>query len=97
MFQILKDKAYETDKNRKYDGYQRSLASMVYKLLDRKTGSGVSVNEKLAEELHKSVIKKFKRREGVIDVFTKYACVKLLKDREGKTVLNAFIEIVNES
>ena len=31
----------------------------------------------------------------VIDVFTKYAWVKLLKDKKGKTVLNAFINIVN--
>ena len=28
-----------------------------------KTGSGVSVNEQLAEELHKPVIKEFKRRK----------------------------------
>ena len=33
----------------------------------------------------------------VIDVFTKYARVTPLKGKEGKTVLNAFIEIVNES
>ena len=33
----------------------------------------------------------------VIDVFTKYAWVKPLKDKKGKTVLSAFIEIVNES
>ena len=32
-----------------------------------------------------------------IDVFTKYAWVKPLKDKNGKTVLNTFIEIVNES
>ena len=32
-----------------------------------------------------------------IDVFTKFAWVKPLKDKKGKTVLNAFIEIVNES
>ena len=32
----------------------------------------------------------------VIDVFTKYAWVKPLKDKKGKTVLTAFIEIVNE-
>ena len=32
----------------------------------------------------------------VIDGFTKYAWVKMLKDKKGKTV-NAFIEIVNES
>ena len=33
----------------------------------------------------------------VIDVFTKYAWVKSLKDKKGKTVLNAFTKIVNES
>ena len=33
----------------------------------------------------------------VIDVFTKFAWVKPLKDEKGKTVLNAFTEIVNES
>ena len=33
----------------------------------------------------------------VIDVFTKYAWVKLLKDKKGKIVLNVFIEIVSES
>ena len=33
----------------------------------------------------------------VIDVFTKYAWVKALKDKKGKTVLNASTEIVNES
>ena len=31
------------------------------------------------------------------DRFAKYACDKPLKDRKGRTVLNAFIEIVNES
>ena len=33
----------------------------------------------------------------VMDVFTKYAWVKPLKGKKGKTVLNAFIKIVNES
>ena len=33
----------------------------------------------------------------VIDVSTKYAWVKPLKDKKGKKVFNAFIEIVNES
>ena len=33
----------------------------------------------------------------VINTFTKYAWVKTLKDKKGKTVLNAFIERVNES
>ena len=32
-----------------------------------------------------------------MDAFTKYTCVKPLKDKKGKTVLNALIQIVNES
>ena len=43
--------------------YQRALASIVYKLSDKGTGSGISVNKNLAEELHNPVIKKFKRRK----------------------------------
>ena len=59
---ILKDRAYEIAINPKYDGYQKGLASMVYKLFDKKAGSGANVNKELAQELHKPVIKKFKRR-----------------------------------
>ena len=36
---------------------------MVYKIFDKKTRSGVNVNEQLAEQLHKPVIKKIKRRK----------------------------------
>ena len=60
---ILKNRAYEITRNCGYNKYQRALASMVYKFLNKKTGSGVSVNEQLAEELHKPVTKKFKRRK----------------------------------
>ena len=42
--------------------YQRTLASKVYSFFDKKTGSAVSVNEQLAEDLHKPVTKKFKRK-----------------------------------
>ena len=34
---------------------------MVYKYFDKKTGFGASVNDELAQELHKTVIKKFKK------------------------------------
>ena len=34
---ILRDKAFNIDKNAKYDGYQRGLASIVYKFFERKT------------------------------------------------------------
>ena len=33
----------------------------------------------------------------VIDIFSKYAWVKPLKDKKGKTDVNAFIKIINES
>ena len=131
----MKHRPYEIARNRGYDGYQRALASMVYKFFLKKTGSGaiatskvgVSVNEQLVEKLHKAVTKKFKRSKVygrfkdniwaedlsemelfssknknvkyllcVIDYFTKYMCVTSLKDKKGKAVLNAFIEIVNE-
>ena len=59
---ILKDRAYEIARDRNHDGYQRTLASMVYKFLDKKTVSEISVNKLLAEKLHEPVIKKLKRR-----------------------------------
>ena len=59
----MKDRRYEVPRNRNYDGYQRTLASMVWNFFDEKKGLGVGVNEQLAEELHKPVIKKFKRRK----------------------------------
>ena len=66
----LKDKAYDIASNPKYDGYQRGLASMVYKLFDKKsTGSGIARNTAkssssiLADELHKPIIRKFNKRK----------------------------------
>ena len=39
---VLKDKTFDIRKNPKYNRYQRSLASMVYKFFDKKSaGSGV--------------------------------------------------------
>ena len=34
---VLRDKAFNIDKNPKYDGYQRVLASMVYNFYDKKS------------------------------------------------------------
>ena len=42
---ILKDRAYESFRNSDYDGYQRALASMVYKVFDVKRRSEISLNE----------------------------------------------------
>ena len=67
----VRDKAFKIASDQKYGGYQRGLASMVYKFFDKKShGSGLSshvVNNKeniqLANELHKPIIRKFKKRK----------------------------------
>ena len=59
----LRDKAFNIAKNPKHDGYQRGLASMVYKFCEKKSkGSGVTNNEikqnlQLAKALHKPIIR----------------------------------------
>ena len=58
---IFKERAYKIVLNPKHDGHQRELACMVYKFSEKKTGSGASVNEEVAQTLHKPVIKKFKK------------------------------------
>ena len=64
---VLRDKAYNIASNPKYDGYQRGLASMVYKFFDKKSmaGSGTIKPSSLilADELHKPIIRKFKKRK----------------------------------
>ena len=63
---VLRDKAFKIASDQKYDGYQRGLASMVYKFFDKKSqGSGVDNNEniRLADELHKPIIRKSKKRK----------------------------------
>ena len=63
---FLRDKTFKIASDPKYDGYQRGLASVVYKFFDKKSsGSGI-VNERnyqLANELHKPIIRKFKKRK----------------------------------
>ena len=67
---ILRDKAFNIAKNPKYDGYQRGLASIVYKFFDKKsTGGSVNIplefNEQLADELHKPIIKNFAKKKSL--------------------------------
>ena len=116
---VLRDEAFNTAKDPKYDGYQRGLAPMVYNFFNKKSkGSSiksVSQNQQLAEELHKPIIRKFQKRrvhstfkdtvwgtdlvdmqliskynKGVrfllciIDIFSKYAWIVLLKDKRWK-------------
>ena len=74
---VLRDKAFNIAKNPKYDGYQRGLASIIYKSFDKKiSGSAATLtnksavknenmyNKNLAEELLKPTIRKFEKRKG---------------------------------
>ena len=73
---ILRDKAFNIAKTPKCDDYEGGLASMVYKFFDKKTSGGAATlanksaienenmsNKELAEELHKTIIRKFKKRK----------------------------------
>ena len=65
---VLKDKFFEIANNPKYDGYQRGLASMVYKFFDKKSRgtcikNEIKENEQLAKELHTPIIRKFRKRK----------------------------------
>ena len=73
----LRDKAFHIAKNPKCGGCGRGLASVVYKLFDKKSASlpnksvsgsdvannGIKKKLQLAEELHKPTIRKFKKRK----------------------------------
>ena len=77
---ILRDKAFNIAKDKKYDGYQRVLASMVYTFFDKKTatltdksaaGNGIKSmpqNEQLVEELHKPIARKLKKKKSIFSI-----------------------------
>ena len=52
----LCDKAFNIAKNPKYDGYQRGLASMVYKFVDKKTSGSRIKNENVSSKESKYLI-----------------------------------------
>ena len=67
----MRDKAFNIAKNLKYDGYQCELASMVElasggaaRLANKSAIKNENVsNKELVEELHKPIIRKFKKRK----------------------------------
>ena len=66
---VLRDKTFEIATNPKYDRYQCGLASVVYKFFDKKArdtsihiATGISENQELTNELHKSITRKFQKR-----------------------------------
>ena len=64
---VLKYKAFKISSDPNCDGYQRGIASMIYNVFGKKSKrSGIVTNEsnyQLANELHKPIIRKFKKRK----------------------------------
>ena len=63
---VLRDKPFKVASNPKYDGYQRRLASMVYKFFDKNSSGNVVATEpnyQLANELYRQIFRKFKKRK----------------------------------
>ena len=79
---ILRDKSFNIAKNRKYDGYQRGIVSMVYKFFDKKSlGSGVNMHaknerpldlatQKLVEYYTKQLLENLKEEQCIPDLNT---------------------------
>ena len=84
---VLRDKAYDIASNPKYNGYQRGLASMVYKFFDKKstaepsslerTGSGF---KKLKNTARSSSILADERHKPIIRKFDKRKVYSQFKD-----------------
>ena len=83
---VVRDKSSNVAKNPNYDGYHHGLPSLVYKSFDKKSSSrGVKSEiikrQELAEELHKPIIRKFKKRK-VYSSFTDNICGNELADMQ---------------
>ena len=63
---VLREKAFKIASDPKYDGYQRGIASIVYKIFDKKSSRGAikpEPNYLVTNQIHRQIIKKFKRRK----------------------------------
>ena len=65
---VLRDKTFNIAKNPKYDGYQKGLASMVYRFFGKNAVVGAVKhetiqNKELAKELQKPIIRTFEKRK----------------------------------
>ena len=66
---MLRGKAFNIANNLKYDGYKKGLASMIYKIFDKKSIVCADENDnmsnpKLAKEIRKQTIRKFEKSKG---------------------------------
>ena len=72
---VLRNKAFKTASDPKYDGYHRVLASMVYNFFDKKSRRSGILNEptyQLVNELHKPIIQKSKKKKFLFIFYRQY-------------------------
>ena len=74
---VLRDKAFNITKNPEYEGYERGLASMFYKDFDKRT-FGSLADMQLTSKCNKGI----RFFLCVIDIFSEYAWVFLLKNKK---------------
>ena len=55
---VLRNKAFNTSKNPKYDGYQRRLSSMVYNFFDKKK-PGETIKNKIISNNRRITLKNY--------------------------------------
>ena len=104
---VLRNEAFNIGKNPKYDGYQKGLASMVYKFFNKKStsleykspvGSGIKNDINLADM---QLISKFEKVIRfllcVIDIYSKYAWIITLKDTNCVSIVDTFQKILDDS
>ena len=64
---VLRDKVYDIASNPEYDGYQRGLASMVYRFFDKKSmGSGTTKSTAKPSSLERSSSKRIMKNSSLI-------------------------------
>ena len=62
---ILKDKAFKIASDSKYDGYQRGLASVVYKFFDKKSSGRGIANEPKQANFINQLLENFKKEKFI--------------------------------
>ena len=83
---VVRDRSSNVAKNPNYDGYHHGLPLFVYKSFDKRyyssdVKSEIMERQKLAEELHKPIIRKFKKRK-VYSSFIDNICDNELADMQ---------------
>ena len=97
---VFRDKAFKIVSDPKYDGYQRELASTVYKFFDKKSSGsgivniwGVDLADMQSLSKYNKVIKYLL---CAVDIFSKCAWDVPLKDKRGTSIVNVFQMIISE-